>query len=59
MYTTYEYANPIKKVDQGVATERFNKESLAFGVNYYPVKNIVLKAEASQQMYQQKSFHKY
>lgn len=51
-YTTYEYANPIKEVEEGgVATDRFNKKSVAFGVNYKPVKNIVLKAQVSQQMY--------
>lgn len=51
LYTTYEYANPIKEVEQGNATERFNMESIAFGVNYYPIKNIVLKAELSEQMH--------
>lgn len=50
-YSTYEYANPIKKVEQGIATERFNLESIAFGLNYYPIENIVLKAELGQQMH--------
>lgn len=50
-YSIYEYANPIKKVEQGIATERFNLESVAFGVNYYPIENIVLKAELGQQMH--------
>jgi hypothetical protein len=55
LYTTYEYANPIKKVEQGTPTERFNKQSIAFGINYYPINNIVLKAQASQQMHAQNS----
>ena len=53
LYTTYEYANPIKKVEQGIATDRFNKQSIAFGINYYPIDNIVLKAQAAQQMHAQ------
>jgi hypothetical protein len=55
LYTTYEYANPIKKVEQGTPTERFNKQSIAFGINFYPINNIVLKAQASQQMHAQNS----
>jgi hypothetical protein len=51
LYTTYEYANPIKKVEQGLATERFEKKSFALGINYYPIKNIVLKAEAGKQIH--------
>lgn len=53
LYTTYEYANPIKKVEQGVATDRFNKQSIALGINYFPIENIVLKAQVGQQMYAQ------
>lgn len=53
LYTTYEYANPIKEVEQGNATDRFNKESIALGINYFPIKNIVLKAQVAQQMYAQ------
>ena len=51
LYTTYEYANPVKKVEQGLATERFEKQSFALGINYYPIKNIVLKAEAGTQIH--------
>lgn len=53
LYTTYEYANPMKKVAQGSATDRFNKQSVAVGVNYFPIKNIVLKAQVAEQMYAQ------
>lgn len=53
LYTTYEYANPIKKVEQGNATERFDTQSVALGINYFPIDNIVLKAQASQQMHAQ------
>jgi len=53
LYSIYEYANPIKKVEQGIATERFDKQSIAVGVNYYPIRNIVLKAEAGQQIHAQ------
>lgn len=51
LYSTYQYANPIKKVEQGLATERFNKQSVALGINYQPAKNIVLKAQAEQQIH--------
>lgn len=50
LYVTYEYANPVKKVAQGNATERFNTEAIALGINYFPVENIVLKAQAAQQI---------
>lgn len=50
LYTTYEYANPIKKVEQGTPTDRFNQQSVALGINYFPIDNIVLKAQAAQQM---------
>ena len=53
LYTTYEYANPIKEVEQGNATDRFNKESVALGINYFPIRNIVLKAQVAQQLYAQ------
>lgn len=53
LYTTYEYANPIKKVEQGNATERFDTQSVALGINYFPIDNIVLKAQASQKMHAQ------
>lgn len=52
-YTTYQYANPMKKVEEGTATERFNQQSIAVGINYFPIDNIVLKAEAGQQMQEQ------
>jgi len=50
LYTTYEYANPIKEVEEGNPTDRFNKQSVALGINYFPIDNIVLKAQAAQQM---------
>jgi hypothetical protein len=48
LYSIYEYANPIKKLEQGIATDRFNTQSIALGMNYYPIKNIVFKAQAAQ-----------
>jgi len=50
LYSTYEYANPIKEVEQGNATDRFDKQSVALGINYFPIDNIVLKAQAAQQI---------
>ena len=42
-----------KKLSKAIATDRFNKESVALGINYYPIRNIVLKAQAAQQMHAQ------
>ncbi len=53
LYSTYEYANPIKKVAKGNATDRFNKQSIALGINYFPINNIVLKTQVAQQIHKQ------
>lgn len=49
----YEYANPIKEVEQGNATSRFDTQEVSFGVNYLPMKNLVFKAQIAEQMYAQ------
>lgn len=53
LFTAYEYANPIKEVEDGIATTRFDIQEFSLGMNYYPTKNLVLKGQVSQQMYAQ------
>lgn len=53
IFTAYEYANPIKKVEEGEPTARFDIQEFSFGVNYLPTKNLVFKGQVSQQMYAQ------
>jgi len=53
LFVNYEYANPIKEVEQGIATKRFDIKEFAIGVNYLPTKNIVLKAQLGERMYGQ------
>jgi len=53
LFTSYDYANPIKKVESGIATSRFDIEEVAFGVNFMPTKNVVLKAQFAEKSYAQ------
>lgn len=53
IFGTYQYANPIKKVEQGTATERFDRQEMSFGLNYFPTEKLVLKAQVSQQDFTQ------
>jgi len=53
LFVNYEYANPIKEVEQGIATKRFDIKEFAIGVNYLPTRNIVLKAQLGERMYGQ------
>jgi hypothetical protein len=53
LFTSYDYANPIKKVESGIATSRFDIEEIAFGVNFIPTKNVVLKAQFAEKSYAQ------
>jgi len=52
-FVTYQYANPIKAVEQGLATERFDQQEIAVGLNYLPTNNLVFKAQFAEQMYAQ------
>jgi hypothetical protein len=52
-FTSYDYANPVKALESGVATARFDMEEIAVGVNFIPTKNIVLKAQFAEKYYAQ------
>ncbi|MBA6339215.1 hypothetical protein H4J57_18660 [Colwellia sp. BRX8-7] len=53
LFTSYDYANPIKEVAGGLATSRFDIKEIAIGVNYIPIKNVVLKAQFAEKTYAQ------
>jgi hypothetical protein len=52
-FTSYDYANPVKALESGAATARFDMEEIAVGVNFIPTKNIVLKAQFAEKYYAQ------
>jgi len=49
VFVAYDYANTMKVIEQGTPTERFNTQEFSFGLNYFPIENIVLKAQFSEQ----------
>lgn len=53
VFSSWQYANPLKSVSQGVASDRFNKQELALGINYLPLNSLVVKAQVAQQNYAQ------
>ncbi|WDE12528.1 hypothetical protein [Thalassomonas haliotis] len=53
LFAAYEYANPLKEVEQGNAGERFDIDEFAFGINYLPTPELVLKAQFARQQYAQ------
>jgi hypothetical protein len=53
LFTAYEYANPIKKLEEGTPTSRFDVQEISLGINYFPTKNLVFKGQVSQQNYAQ------
>ncbi len=53
LFSTYQYANPLKNVLQGNASEHFNRQEITLGVNYFPSANLVLKAQYAEQDFQQ------
>jgi len=53
VFTAYEFANPMKKLEIGTPSSRFDTQEISLGVNYLPTKNLVFKGQISQQMYAQ------
>jgi hypothetical protein len=52
-FISYDYANPVKALESGAVTARFDMEEIAVGVNFIPIKNIVLKAQFAEKYYAQ------
>lgn len=50
IFGRYEYYNPMYKSKQKAAYEWCEKKRIACGINYYPLNEIVIKAEYSQRM---------
>lgn len=53
IFGAFDYANPIKKVTNGIATPRFDKQELSLGINYFPIPELVLKVQVGEQKYAQ------
>lgn len=53
VFGAYDYANPMKAVQNGTATPRFDKQEFSLGVNYLPIPELIFKAQFSQQQYAQ------
>lgn len=53
LFGGYEYANPIKEVEEGLATNRFDTQEFSLGINYLPIENLVFKAQYAQQVHSQ------
>ena len=53
IFGAFDYANPIKKVANGIATPRFDKQELSLGINYFPIPGLVLKVQVGEQKYAQ------
>ncbi|CCQ12680.1 FIG01061522: hypothetical protein [Pseudoalteromonas luteoviolacea B = ATCC 29581] len=53
LFTSFDYANPIKNVTSGSATNRFDIQEFSIGINYYPIRDLVLKLQASERQYAQ------
>ncbi len=47
VFVSYDYSNPLEKVDSEFSTNRFELTELSMGVNYFPTKNLVLKGQIS------------
>jgi hypothetical protein len=54
-FVAYSFANPVKETQSSTATERFDTSEIAFGINYTPVKNIVIKSQFAIQQYASES----
>ena len=46
-FIAWEHANPLKDVESGSASKRYDQTETSIGVNYYPVEKIVLKSQIS------------
>lgn len=49
VFANIDYSNPLKEVETGIATKRYENTWISAGVNYFPIPEIVIKAEAGVQ----------
>lgn len=55
LFVAYSFANPVKETESTSATERFDNSEIAFGINYTPINNIVIKGQFAIQQYETES----
>lgn len=48
VFANIDYSNPLKKVQSGTASKRFENTWISLGLNYSPMPQIVIKAEAGR-----------
>ncbi|MGB0895428.1 MAG: hypothetical protein ACPGUD_13585 [Parashewanella sp.] len=48
VFANMDYANPLKKIESGTPSKRFEQTWTSIGVNYTPIPQLVLKAEAGK-----------
>ncbi|MCL1146263.1 OprO/OprP family phosphate-selective porin [Shewanella marinintestina] len=46
IFANIDYSNPLKEVETGVATKRYENTWISAGINYFPIPEVVIKAEA-------------
>ena len=49
VFANIDYSNPLMEVETGTATQRFENTWTSVGINYFPIPQIVIKAEAGLQ----------
>ncbi|ACJ30717.1 Conserved hypothetical signal peptide protein [Shewanella piezotolerans WP3] len=49
VFANIDYSNPLKEVESGIATKRYENTWISGGINYFPIPEIVIKAEAGVQ----------
>ncbi|WP_443018873.1 MULTISPECIES: hypothetical protein [unclassified Shewanella] len=49
IFANIDYSNPLKEVETGIATKRYENTWISAGINYFPIPEIVIKAEAGVQ----------
>lgn len=49
VFANIDYSNPLSDVQTGTATKRYENTWTSVGINYFPIPEIVIKAEAGRQ----------
>ncbi|MDB2386334.1 hypothetical protein N9W21_03210 [Shewanella sp.] len=49
VFANIDYSNPLKAVESGIASKRYENTWISAGINYFPIPEIVIKAEAGVQ----------
>lgn len=49
VFANIDYSNPLAEVETGTATKRYENTWTSVGINYFPIDEIVIKAEVGKQ----------